>query len=185
MTGAVRSLAVLLTAVFLASCGTTMPYAGRVPMSANSFTTRDGAMGGLVPEGWFSSMDDTLAPALSAWLSRNDFRAAITLRKISADPVTTKRIADQGLKVLLLAEAGLLGSESVTPVSEPREFDIRGVKYCAAEFQTDQGPTRLVVFGIKGNFYECRAAKTRGEWSMDDFRDLFTVQQSVLSTLQQ
>jgi hypothetical protein len=160
-----------------------MPYTSGVPMTTDVFSSRDGTLTGFIPEGWFSSVDDTLAPALAAWLTRNDFGATITLREIHLDAATSRRVSERGMKPLLFAAAGMTAGDAVKPLAEPLEFEIRGIKFCGGEFSSDPGPTRLVVFGTRGKFYECQAAKTKGIWSADDFRKLFTVQQSVLSTI--
>ncbi len=179
-----RLTAAALLALLLASCGTTrIPYSSGVPLSRDIFTARDNRFTGTVPEGWFSSVDDTLAPALSAWLTRNDLGAAITIREIFPDRAAAARSSGNGLKELLLADAGFIADAAVSPISEPVVFDLKGMHCCSAEFMSDQGPTRLVVFSWKDGFYECRAVKAAGTWSADDFRTLFTVQQTVLSSL--
>jgi hypothetical protein len=177
-----RSFLLFPIVFFLAACGTTAPYySTNLPVSSAAFTTRGSTLSGAVPEGWFSTADDSLAPALSAWLTRNDFEATITFRELRLDAATLSR-ASAGLPGLLAADAGFLG-EHTSGISESREFEIHGIKFCAGEFSTDRGPTRLVVFGIRGTYYECRASKAGGEWSQGDFQKLFAVQQTVLSTL--
>jgi hypothetical protein len=177
-----RLLPLIFLAFVLAACGTTAPYYSTgVPLSTAGFTARGGGLTGSVPEGWFSSADDSLAPALSAWLTRNDFSATITFRELQLDAGTAHRVSD-ALQSLLAADAGFLG-ELASTLSEPKEFEFHGIRFCAGEFSTDRGPTRLVVFGIKGIYYECRASKVGGEWSQGDIQKLFTVQQTVLSTL--
>ncbi len=169
--------------ILLASCASTSPYAADYPLSREQFTSRDGILRGVVPQGWFSSSGDSLAPALMVWLLRDDFSAAVSVRELNVDRATASRIEDGGLKLLARISAGLHAGVPPGADIDPKEFDLGGKKFCGYEISGERARTRVVVFAARGRFFECEARPLTGGWSAEDLSRIFSVQQTVLSTL--
>ena len=169
----------LIAALLLASCAATSPYASDTPMSTGTFRTRDGGLTGRVPRGWSSQAHDSLAPALGAWLLRDDAAASLAFRELALDDLSARAVRDDGLELLARLSAGF----RITGTIEPKTFESAGKKFCAYETGEGNSRTRVVVFAARGKYYECEAKAVKGRWSMDDFAKLFSAQQSLLPTL--
>lgn len=172
--------AAALCALLLSACAATSPYASDVAMSSGTFRTRDGALTGRLPRGWSSQARDTLAPALGAWLLRDDAAASLAFRELALDDVSSRAVrGDDGLELLARLSAGFRFKGGV----EPKTFEAGGRKFCAYETGEGNARTRVVVFAVRGRYYECEAKAVKGRWSADDFARLFSAQQSILPTL--
>ncbi len=179
-------IAVLTAAVIFCSCRTTAPYPISAPMTREVFLSRDGKLAGFVPDGWFTaSQDDTLAPAIPVWLTRNDLSANIVIRELILDNNARGVTASEGLRTLARTASAFAGNGRMTPSGSQSDFAIRDLKCCSEELVSAEGNrTRLVVFETRGHYYSCEASGEGGRWTEDDYRRLFTVQQTLLSTLQ-
>ncbi len=175
-----RYLLLLLLALFLWSCGSSIPYKDDYPMLANRFTAANGLFSGSVPQGWIVS-DDSIAPGLACWLLREDFAASIAMRELHPDKLSRERISHDGLKLLAAISAGFHEDAPVT--MEPQEFEIRGRKYCSYEIGKSVNRKRLVLFESGGRYFECEAGAVKGEWRPSEINTLFSIQQSVLSSI--
>jgi hypothetical protein len=173
---------IILSLIF-ASCAATLPYATDFPLTQELFHSRDGVLTGKVPQGWFSSTDDTLAPALILWLIREDFSAALTVREIKLDLLSSQHIEKEGLEPLALMSAGLHDENLPTKGIETQEFKINKNKFCSYEIGSGISRKRFVVFVTNGKYYECEAQPLKGIWTGTDLARLFTTQQTVLSSL--
>jgi len=154
------------------------------PLSSETFRSRDGLFTGRVPQGWVFSSEDTLAPALAAWLVRDDFSAALALEEIHLDQLSSRRVDKEGL--ILLAQMSLMfqqGSSAAEFTVSPKEFKIRGREFCGYEIGAGGEQKRIVVFVSGGKFYECKAVPLKGSWSGEDLIRLFSAQQVLLSSL--
>lgn len=173
------------TLLLFASCKTTAPpYASNYPLSPERFISRDGVLQGRVPEGWFSSMDDTLAPALVVWLVKEDYSAVMAIRKISADNRTKHQIEKEGLNLLAQISFSFEKEHSKDVIyrATPTDFSLNGNKFSSYEITDGELTKRVVVFERKGNFYACEAFPTKGTWSQTELSALFVIQQTVLSS---
>jgi len=181
-----QSTLLLALSFFLAACAGSFRYASDYPLSAEKVRSRDGTFSGRIPEGWFSSSDDTLAPALVAWLIRDDFSATMSVREIIPDQLTRQHIKDEGLPLLArstMSMHGTQGSELAKILAEPKVFNFAERQFCGYELSEDSIGTRVVVFEMKGKYYECEAKPSRGKWTKEDLLLLYTAQQTFLSTL--
>ena len=176
-----RRVHLLLLGLLAVSCASTVPYASDYPLSAELFRTREGGLTGRVPRGWSSQARDTLAPALAAWLLRDDAAASLAFRELKLDAVSARAVEDEGPAFLARLSAGMLPGGAGG--AERRVFEIGGRKFCAYETGEGGSRRRIVVFGSAGKFYECEARAVKGRWSADDFAKLFSAQQSMLATL--
>ncbi len=178
-----RILASIFISIFLVSCGAKLPYAADYPLTPEIFRSRDSVLSGRVPAEWFASSDDTLAPALSVWLVKDDLSATMIVRELTIDSLTAMRIRSKGLELLAILSAGHQGLDIVRDAIKLKEFSIGNKKYCSYETGLENNRRRVVVFTALGRYYECEARILRGEWGAGDIRRLFSVQQSVLTSL--
>lgn len=179
-----RNLSFLFLSLILSSCAGTLPYSLNYPLTTETFHSRDGLFTGNVPQGWFFSSEDTLAPALLAWLVKEDLSAALAFEELHLDKLSAQRVDKEGLT--LLAYMSLMfqqASSSTEVVVPPKEFKMRGKEFCGYEITSGGEHKRVVVFTARGKYYECRATPLKGSWTTDDLIQLFTAQQVLLSTI--
>ena len=170
-----------IPALLLSSCAPSIPYATDYPLTQSFFRSRDNLFTGRVPVGWFSSTEDSLAPALTAWLIREDFSATLTIKELRLDRLTEQRIHDDGLKLLATLNGAL--ERHTKQMREVWEYRMDGKLFCGYEFESPEAPGRVVVFSAKEKFYACTAQRVTGSWTREDFIMLFRAQQSVLGSL--
>jgi len=178
-----RQLFSIILSLIFASCAATLPYATDYPLTQELFHSRDGILTGKVPQGWFSSSDDTLAPALILWLIREDFSAALTVREIKLDQLSVQHVEKEGLELLAHISAGLHDENLPVKEIETQEFKINENKFCSYEVGSGVKRKRFVVFFTNGKYYECEARPLKGIWTGTDLVRLFTTQQTILSSL--
>jgi len=173
----------LILSILLASCAAKLPYTSNIPLTRQIFHSRDGVLGGRIPQGWFSSTEDTLAPAVLVWLIKEDFSATLTLKELIPDQLAKQQINKEGL--MLLAEvSSKFQTESFSElVNTFQEFNIRGRKFCSYEVGAGSERKRLVVFAAGGKYYECEMRTMKGIWTATELTHLFNTQQTVLSSL--
>ena len=178
-----RQLFFFILSLIIASCAATLPYATDYPLTKELFRSRDGILTGKVPQGWYSSSDDTLAPALILWLIREDFSAALTVREIKLDRLSVQHVEKEGLELLAQMSVGLHDENLPAKEIETQEFKINEKKFCSYEVGSGVNRKRLIVFATKRKNYECEARPLKGIWTGTDLARLFTTQQTVLSSL--
>jgi len=171
----------LFLAVVLASCAASIPYSTEYPLTPSLFRSRDGAFSGRIPAGWFSSTEDTLAPALTAWLIREDYSATLTIRELRLDRLSDDRVTDNGLTLLASLNAAFEGHTA--KLREVKEYAIGGKKFCGYEFGPSESPGRAVVFAAGAKYYSCTAQRVKGTWSKADYNMLFSAQETVLRSI--
>lgn len=178
-------ISAFLFALLLVSCATKLPYSFNYPLTEQTFFSRDGTFFGLVPQGWFASSVDTLAPALLVWLVKEDFSAVLTVRELHMDRLSTKRIQKDGLQLLANISMAAHEGESSKPPSghSPAEYSMKGKTYCSYEVSENNVQKRIVVFSGKGKYFECEAIPIKGNWFPENVTELFTAQQAMLASL--
>jgi hypothetical protein len=179
----IRFIVSVFLSIILVSCSAKLPYASNYPLTGEIFQSRDGMLKGKVPSGWFKSTDDSLAPALSVWLLKEDLSATVIVRELNVDSLTAMRIRSEGLKLLAILSAGYQGLNIEKDIFNLKDYSDGGKKYCSYEIGLENNRRRVVVFKAFNRFYECEARVLKGEWKTDDMRRLFSVQQTVLSSL--
>ena len=178
--------AVLLVLSFLlASCAASLPYATDYPLTKESFRSRDGVLKGQIPQGWVSASEDTLAPALMAWLIKEDFSATLAVEELRLDARSRRRVEEEGLKLLAHLSLSFPQRTLSQPkvLDPPKEFNMRGKQVCSYEVESGGERRRVVVFSAKGRFYECKAIAVKGKTSPQEVVRLYTAQQTLLSSL--
>jgi hypothetical protein len=173
--------AYLFLAVVLASCAASVPYSTDYPLTPAIFHSRDSAFSGRIPAGWFSSTEDTLAPALTAWLIKEDYGATLTIRELHLDRLSETRVKGDGLTLLANLNAAFEGHTG--KMREAKEYAIEGKKFCGYEFGASEAPGRAVVFIAGKKYYSCTAQRVKGTWSKADYNLLFSTQESLLRSL--
>ena len=176
-------IVLLILSIVFASCAAIIPYASNSPMTNELFRSHDGMLGGRVPQGWFTSTEDTLAPALAVWLIREDFSAALTMKELKLNPLTIQQVKKEGLELLARLSSRFQAENISGQTITPQEFEIRGKKYCSYEIGAGSERRRIVVFAAGGKYYECEARTMKGIWSATELTYLFITQQTVLSSL--
>lgn len=171
------ALAALLASLVALSCASRPPEPSAHPLLATSVRTADGALSGNIPVGWSSVASDTVPPGVAAWLVRDDRMAVIALREIVLDRQSAQRVREEGLT--LVAKLSMAFREAgAAPLAEYR---LRELPVCS--FETNAGGERrsVVVFGIRGRYYECEAASK--DASQEAVRSAAEAQRAFLSSL--
>lgn len=167
-----------LLAVLFASCAASLPYGTDYPLTEKTFRSRDGVFSGNIPQGWFSSTEDTLGSALTVWLMKDDLSAILIVKEIKLDRLSAQQVENEGLKLLVNISIGLQSALSAVAIPEQKEFELHDKKFCSYEIMKK----RVVVFTVKGRFYDCEAQAVHG-FTQEEYARLFTAQQTFLSSL--
>lgn len=168
-------------AFLIAACASSLPYPPDYPLTESTFRSRDGVFTGRIPLGWFSSTEDSLATALTAWLIRDDLSAILAVKEIKLDRLAASRVRKEGLELLAHLHALTEGTPHFP--NETRKFELHGRKYSSYEFSEGENRSRVVVFTAKGRFYACTARTVKGNWSSDEAEKMFRAQQTLLASL--
>ncbi len=176
-------IATLLSTFLFISCASKPPYSANYPLTNQIFQSRDSMFSGRIPYGWFSSTNDTLARALVVWLLKEDFSAAITVRELILDRLSSKKVQKDGLETLAFISAGFRSLNSNHLEIKPVTFKLNGKEFCSYELTTDTIYKRIVVFALKGKYYECESSPLNSQFSKAEIIRLFTIQQTVLSSI--
>lgn len=173
-----------LLSLLIASCAGTLPYATDYPLTTEAFLSRDGILGGRLPRGWVYSSEDTLAPALLAWLVKEDFSAALTLQELHLDGLSSRQVESEGLELLARMSLQLQPDPTAVRLTlPPKEFKMTGRKFCGYEVISGGQRKRVIVFAARGRYFECRATPLKGVWTDEQLSGLFAAQQVLLSSL--
>ena len=179
------NLGLVFLSVVLVSCAAKLPYSLNYPLSQETFRSHDGTFIGLIPQGWFSASEDSLASAQLAWLVKDDFSAVLTVHELHLDRLAHARVQQKGLK--LLANISLAmhsdGSGNVSASVQPAEFSIGGRKFCGYEVKESGGSKRVIVFAVNEKLYESEAVPVKGTWGEQEAEKLFMAQEAFLASL--
>ena len=178
-----KTICAILVSLFFWSCAATLPYATDYPLTGEHFHSNDGVLTGAIPKGWFFSTDDSVDASLTAWLIRQDFSAVLLIRELSLDRETVREVEREGITFLATTSAGLHLDAAGESRIEPQEFELHQLRFCGYEVPAHAGRVRVVVFSVRGRYYECEARPVKGKWTDDDLKRMFAAQQSLLSSL--
>ena len=180
-----HNLYFVILCFLLASCAASLPYTFDYPLTKELFRSRDGEFSGKVPEGWFASPLDSLPSVYKAWLIKEDYSATFHVEELKLDQLSAKQVVSNGIKLLAQLSVAFHkeNSEEAAVIVQPKEFKLHGMEFSGYELQDGGERQRVVVFSIKGKYYECVAAPVKREWSTESLVRLFSVQQTLLSTL--
>ncbi|MBI4548073.1 MAG: hypothetical protein HY707_08840 [Ignavibacteriae bacterium] len=171
--------------LMMIACGASVPYRVDYPLTKKEFYSRDSIFSGRIPQGWFSSDDEELASAHVVWLIRDDFSATLAFKELKLDELSKKRVNDEGLILLARLSFSLQQSNPLfkTKEIELHEFEVNSKKFCGYEMNFTGALKRVIVFEAKGKFYECEARIVKGSPSLKELEHLYTVQQTLLTSL--
>jgi hypothetical protein len=175
----------LLSAVLFISCAGSLPYSMDYPLTDQTFRSRDGIFTCKVPQGWFTSAGDSIVPAVVVWLMRDDLSATMGVKEINLDQMAARSVEKGGLELLATISAGLREGDPASPsmVVPPKEFEMRGRRFCSYEIASAGKRARIVVFSARGHYYECEAEPVNGAGSADQIQKMFTAQQTFLASM--
>ena len=178
-----RNLFSAVLCFFLVSCAATLPYPANYPLTETTVRSRDGILTGKIPGGWYSATEDSLGTGASLILINDNADAVLSIKEIIPDRLTSQRVERDGLT--LLANVGLSSRRETggAATTEPREFELRGMNYCGYELSGADTRARVVLFRARGKYYECEARGGKRGLSGESYTNLFTAQQTFLSSL--
>ena len=182
--GVLKIVIVVLFSLLLFSCAAKLPYSLDYPLTQETFRSHDGTFIGLIPQGWFSPSEDTLASAQLAWLLKDDFSAVLTIHELHPDRLAFSRVQKEGLTLLANISLAMHSDDaSSTIVVQPKEFSMSEKKFCGYEIRDNGKQKRVIVFAMSGKFYESEAVPIKGTWSQKETEKLFMAQAAFLSSL--
>jgi hypothetical protein len=172
--------------VLLVGCGSTpLPYPNSYPLTKASFLSRDKSFTGMIPQGWYAPSQDSIANAYDAWLVTDELSASMGIRELNLDPLTVKRVEKEGLE--LLANISITyqkeGGHTAEIESPPKEFEMRGRKFCGYEMIGGYERRRVIVYQVGLRYFECTAITLLPTVTPVDVKDFYTAQQAVLYSL--
>ena len=173
--------AAVAAAFSMLACASTAPYPADYPLTEATFASRDGSFTGKIPLGWFSSTEDSLANALTAWLIKEDYSAILAVKEIKLDRLATERVQKEGLILLAQINASMEGASQL--LHDLKEFEMAKRKYAGYEQSAGETTARIVVFTGRGKFYSCTARTVKGTWSRTEIAEMFRAQQTLLASL--
>ena len=180
----INKLGIPLLAFVIASCAASFTYTTNSPMTDTVVRSRDGVLRGKIPQGWFSATEDSLGSAATLLLISDIGGTTITVTPIILDILAFEHIQSHGLPLLAGISASSRSEEPGAVTTEPQEFELRGRKFCSYEITKGPARSRIVVFSVKGKYYECEARGGENGISSERVVRLFTAQQSFLSSLE-
>lgn len=160
-----------------------IPYKPDYPLTKEIFYSRDGTLSGRVPQDWFISSDDTLAPSLSVWLLKEDLSATIVIRELILDSLTVENVRRKGLKILAAVSAAYHNIDIVKSKIVFQQYKLGTKDLCSFENGEGKKHSRFVVFAINKRYYECEARFLKEDWKLEDIETLHSAQETVLYTL--
>jgi len=174
----------LVLAFLFASCSTKLQYAITTRLTQERFISRSELFSGNIPSGWFSSIDTVHGNSLDVWILRNDYSAAIAFRELNLDQKSKEIVLKEGLDFLAELSKSFSITDSSVMIRESKEFKIGENEFCSYELRSGTLVKRYVVFPVGNHFFECEATTLKGEWQQPSITELFTLQQSILASLQ-
>jgi hypothetical protein len=178
----------IVSVLFLAGCAS-VPYESNYPMTEEIVKSLNDDVQLKVPKGWFATADESNAPNLLVWLVREDYGATMAISEIKADETTRKQLERKGLEALAAISFALKAERAkgkAELVVKAKEFKLNGRKFCSYEYSTDGRKTviRVVVFDTGKHLYDFAVVPAEKEGVKFDPQNLFTIQQSVLNSMQ-
>lgn len=179
----VLTLAVVL---ITAGCGSSSRYAADYPLTGGKirFQGSDPVVLEL-PEGWTLTGvgGPGTAPGQALVMFGGD-SLQIAFREITLDAAASAYYRRGRLSELAALGRTVRDSTAVVEESGITEFYYSGRRFAAFEYDGPSGPRRLVVFALTEGFYECEALSLRTLPDRAEYDRLFSVQQSVLRSLE-
>jgi hypothetical protein len=180
----IDKLCIVFLALVVASCAASLPYATNYPMTDVVVNSRDGVLHGKIPQGWFSATEDSLGSGVTLILIHDTSGATLTVTPVILDFLALHHIQSHGLILLAGISASARSKDAGATLPEPQEFELRGKKFCSYEITSGNLSSRIVVFSVKGKYYECEVRGGANDRGKEELARLFTTQQSFLSSLE-
>jgi plasmid replication initiation protein len=115
---------------------------------------------------------------------RNDLSAIIVFRELHLDKRSNEVAADKGLEFLAELSMQFTPTDSSSVINTPHQFKLGKEEFCSYELKTGSMMKRVVVFQVQNRTFECEASPVNGAGNQTTQTQLFTIQQSVLASLQ-
>lgn len=139
-----------------------------------------------VPQGWFSTKDQNF-DGNEIWLVKENYTGIVQIRKIHYH--STKKQANNSEDLLEIAKTNLALhrrklDKSFKLISPPKLYRSGNLIYSSYKFNIDGKQNfRIVLFEKNGNIFECKAYNSIGEYGKISIIELYTTQESVVSSL--
>ncbi len=146
----------------------------------------DGDYFTFIPPGWFSTKDINFE-GNEIWLVKENYTGIIQLRKINT-PSKIQNINDLE-NLLEIAKGNLIlhqrkNKSTFKLISPPRLFQNGHIIYASFEYKFGENQISRVVIFRKNNYYfECNAYNSLTKYGKISQLELFSIQESVISSL--
>jgi hypothetical protein len=174
---------ILFLPLLLCSCASRAPLIVTYPLLETMVRSQDGVFTGQVPRGWRTSGGDTIPEGAVTWLLREDIAAALAVKEINLDRVSTQKVKEQGLHLLAELSLSFRGDMNAT-AKKPliSEFILNEKKCFGYELKNgSNGWKSIIVFSLKSRYYECEAVLNIE--SAEAAKAVLAAQQAFLSSL--
>jgi hypothetical protein len=145
--------------------------------------SRDGVLHGKIPQGWFSITEDSLGSGVTLLLINDVSGATLSVTTLILDNLALQHTQSHGLMLLARISASSRSQEAGVTIADPQEFELHGKKLCSYEVTKATMSSRVVVFSVRGGYYECEVRGGANDRGRENVARLFTTQQSFLSSL--
>ncbi len=166
------------------SCAPKLDYAITAPLTKESFEGRTQVYRGTIPTGWFTSRDTAIALSVDSWLMSDELSAIIVFRELHLHQQSDALIRDNGLEYLAEMSYQFSKTDSTILTVEPHEYTLKDNAFCSYEILSGSTEKRFVVFLTKEHAFECESYLLNGIHDATNLKNLYTIQQTVLASLQ-
>lgn len=177
-------LAILFTAFLFSCSGPVSFYNFDTPLSNELASSQTTELKVNIPKGWFTA-EDNKDNKIDLWLVEENYSAAISFIRIHIDEEIKKSKTENSLnkvKEFSLLNNKLAHRNNFIDLLKTESFEINGREFSAYQFAGSNYRYRVVVYGYKGNYYECVAAIKPGLTEADLIK-IYSIQNSVLASI--
>ncbi|MBM4171040.1 MAG: hypothetical protein FJ214_04130 [Ignavibacteria bacterium] len=168
--------------LFSCSAGISSLYNHDYKLSSENANSKTTNLSVNIPNGWFEA-EDNECNCIDLWLVRDDYSATLNFTQLFADKTVFSSSSENKLKhmtefskVFVKAKLG----KNFTSFFNEEHFEINNKKFYAFEYKNEENKTiRIVVFNHNEKYFELKAIPAKNISN----KDLFTVQNSVLSSI--
>lgn len=176
--------AILLTAFWFSCSGPASFYNFDTPLSNELAFSQTTELKVNIPKGWFTA-EDNKDSKIDLWLIEENYSASISFIRIHIDEEMKKSRTENSLnrvKEFSLLNNKLAHRNNFIDLLKTENFELNGREFNAYQFAGSNYRYRVVVFGYKGNYYECVSAIKPG-LTEADLINIYSIQNSVLASI--
>ncbi|MFH0735328.1 MAG: hypothetical protein V1773_12865 [bacterium] len=175
----------LLFLIFIISCSQTeqLLYDTSFPLTNESAYSRSTQLSVKIPQGWFTTEDND-SKLIDLWLVEDNFSSQIAFKIISFHNFEESADLNSIVKYSKSLKKIELG-KNYSEVIPDETFFINAIEFkCYQFYESNQLPSRFVIFKFNNKYYECiasfspQAVKEKASPTV-----LFKIQNSVLKSL--